>query len=55
MMLYPILIAIAKISTIWVRNKVGKKLLLTSTHVLVLMMLVRFNENKNKNNDKQTH
>lgn len=53
MLIYPILIAVARISVIWVANKTSKKLLLTTTHVLLLMMIIDINKKKSKQYDQK--
>lgn len=50
-MIYPILIAAARIGSIWIRSRVGKKLLLSATHILILLTIIEINKN-NKKYDK---
>ena len=56
MIIYPILIAITRIGAIWVTNQVGRKVLLSATHVLVLLVVIEIhNNNKKKNDDKKEY
>lgn len=50
-MIYPILIAACRIGSIWVRSSVAKKVLLSTTHVLIVMTIIQINK-KNKEYDK---
>jgi hypothetical protein len=52
MYIYPVLIAISKIATIWVTSRVAKKVLLSSTQILVLMVIIKIHKNNSKPNDK---
>ena len=50
MIIYPILIATARVGSIWIRSRIGKKILLSATHILILMTIVEINK-KNKQYD----
>lgn len=47
--LYPILIAVSRVATIWVKNKTGKKVFMTTTQIFILLAIL---EIKKKTNDK---
>lgn len=49
-MIYPILIAACRIGSIWIRSRVGKKVLMSATHILIVMTIIEIN--KNRQNDK---
>ncbi len=50
-MIYPILIAACRIGSIWIRSRVGKKVLLSATHLLILMTIVEIHK-RNREYDK---
>jgi hypothetical protein len=52
MIIYPILIAAARISVIWVRSNVARKVILSTTHVLVLMTIIEIHKRNKEYNDK---
>jgi len=52
-MIYPILIAACRIGSIWIRSSVGKKVLLSATHMLVVMTIIEIN--KNRQNDQTNY
>lgn len=53
MIIYPILIAATRIGAIWVRNKVGRNILLSATQVLILMTIIEINKKSKERNDKK--
>lgn len=55
MIIYPILIAATRIGAIWVRNKVGRNILLSATQVLVLMTIIEINKKSKQRNDKESY
>lgn len=54
-MIYPILIAVVKIGTIWIRNKTAKNIALSTVQVLVILTIVEINKKTRQNNDKKAH
>ena len=55
MIVYPVLIAATRIGAIWVTNPVGRKVLLSATHVLVLMVVIEIHNNNKKKDDKKEY
>ena len=49
---YPILIAVTRVSVIWVKNKLDRQLLMSATHVIVVVAIVHVNNVNQKKYDK---
>lgn len=49
---YPILIAITRVSVIWVKNRLARQILMSATHVIVVVAIVHVNNVNQKKYDK---